>query len=372
MFEGKIGIIWTLDRICGWNCSCCCVDAYGVKKDKNFISINSNNFKYKEPFASNNAIDIYRQGQNILIKNKLALSLDDKLKILSNLERSNIEIGFSGGDFLLNSDNLKVIKTASRMFGKENIGITATGLGMLLGHIEDYLEYIGQLDFTFDNLVVDDENHQQPGYNDSNLQSFIKIISNCRANKVITQALIPISNSNKDEKTISNLYLTLKQVGVDKLYLMRTFPVGRAFKTKIDPISANEYRSIIKKYYELEKENFGPSVNIMCALKYLFPEKWDNPCTFLRSTIDITSSGDLIADAFAYGLKGEPLLKELTFGNLKDNRFEDLISNPKIKNLMAKINKNRGHCKVIAYINNQSAGIDGFFGETDPLFRTDK
>jgi hypothetical protein len=29
---------------------------------------------------------------------------------------------------------------------------------------------------------------------------FYKIVSICRANKVITQALIPISNSNKDEK----------------------------------------------------------------------------------------------------------------------------------------------------------------------------
>jgi uncharacterized protein (DUF1919 family) len=51
------------------------------------------------------------------------------------------------------------------MFGKENI-VYGYGVGMLLGHIEDYLEYIGQFRFYLDKLLVDDENHHQPGYND--------------------------------------------------------------------------------------------------------------------------------------------------------------------------------------------------------------
>jgi MoaA/NifB/PqqE/SkfB family radical SAM enzyme len=368
MFEGKIGIIWTLDRICKWNCDYCCVDAYCVTNDNNIVSITSNNFNYTEPIVATENKNIYQQGQDILVKHGLSLSLEDKIKILNSLQGANIEIGFSGGDFLLNRENLKVVQLASKMFGKENIGITATGVGMRAGHVEDYLEYIGQLDFTFDNTDLNDENHQQPGYNDSNLQAFKKIVEECRAKKVITQALIPISNTNKSSEIITELYSTLKQAGVDKLYLMRTFPVGRGFKTQVEKFSPDEYRLIINKYYELEKDISGPSVNIMCALKYLFPEKWDDPCTFLKSTIDITSTGDLIADAFAYGLKGEPLLKELIFGNLKENRFTDLINSPKIKALAKRIHENKGHCKVIAYINNQTAGIDGFFGETDPLY----
>ena len=325
MFKEKIGIIWTLDRICKWNCDYCCVDAYCVKKDGNFISIDSNNFKYKELAKSKNIEDIYHQGQDILIKNKLSLSLEDKLKILNNLKGPNIEIGFSGGDFLLNKENIKVIQIASKMFGKENIGITATGEGMTTGNIENYLDYIGQLDFTFDNIENNDENHKQSGYNNSNLQAFKKIVKLCHLKKVITQALIPISNTNKNEDTITKLYSTLKEAEVDKIYLMRTFPVGRGIKSQADPLSKKDYGSAINKYYELENKISGPKVNIMCALKCLFPEKWEDPCTFLKSTIDITSTGDLIADAFAYGLKGEPLTKEIIFGNLKVMKYLILI-----------------------------------------------
>ncbi len=367
MFEGKTGIIWTLDKICEWNCDFCCVDAYGVKKSRDSVSITSNNFNYQEP-VSGDTKDIYQQGQDILVRHGLSLSLEDKLKILENLKGSNIEIGFSGGDFLLNRENLEVVKNASKMFGKENIGITATGVGMRVGHVEDYLEHVGQLDFTFDNTNDVDENHQQSGYNDSNLNSFKKIVKACHSEKVITQALVPISNTNKNPDTISDLYSTLKQVDVDKVYLMRTFPVGRGFNSQLEPLNPDDYRSVIKKYYELEKEISGPKVNIMCALKYLFPEKWDDPCTFLRSTIDITSTGDLIADAFAYGLKGEPLLQELVFGNLKENHFSDLITRSQIQSLAKRIQENKGHCKVIAYTNNKSAGIDGFFSKTDPLY----
>jgi len=364
MFKGKIGIIWTLDRICKWNCDYCCVDAYCVKREGNFISIDSNNFKYKELLRSKN---IYSQGQDILIKHGLSLSLEDKLTVLNNLKGVNLEIGFSGGDFLLNKENLKVVQVASKIFGKENIGISATGVGMTIGHLKNYLDYIGQLDFTFDNIESNDVNHKQSGYNNSNLQAFKKNVNLCHSKKVVTQALIPISNTNKNDDIITILYSTLKKVGVDKIYLMRTFPVGRGMKRLIDPLSREDYISAIEKYYELEEKTSGPEVNIMCALKCLFPEKWDDPCTFLRSTIDITSSGNLIADAFAYGLKGDPLTQEIIFGDLKKNRLVDLINQPKIQKLQKRIHENKGHCKVIAYINNQSAGINGFFSNTDPL-----
>lgn len=366
MFEGKTGIIWTLDKICEWNCDFCCVDSYGIEKNGDSITVRSNSFNYQEPLSSSE--DIYQQGQDILVRHGLSLSLEDKFKILENLKGSNIEIGFSGGDFLLNRENLEVIKKASTMFGKENIGITATGVGMRIGHIEDYLKYIGQLDFTFDNTDENDENHQQPGYNDSNLISFRKIVENCHAEKVITQALVPISNTNKNPDTITNLYSTLKDTTVDQVYLMRTLPVGRGLHSQLEPLSPDDYRSVIEKYYELEKELSGPRVGVMCALKYLFPEKWDDPCTFLRSTIDITSIGDLIADAFAYGLKGEPLLQEIVFGNLKENHFSELITRQQIQDLAKRVHENKGHCKIMAYLNNSSAGINGLFSKTDPLY----
>lgn len=363
----KIGIIWTLDRICEWSCDCCCVDAFGIKKEKNKLIIKSNRFNFEEENTANNLSDLSKRAQKILRENNLALPLEKKLKILDNLKGANVEIGFSGGDLLLNDENLEVIQKASEMIGKENIGLTATGVGMRIGHIERYLDHIAQLEFTYDNVDANDENHMQPGYNSSNLAGFRKIIDVCKEKGVVTQGLIPISNSNKSPQTIDRLYSTLHEIGVEQVYLMRTFPVGRAFGSRMDALSVKEYRQVIGRYYELEKEKSGPRVNIMCALKGLFPEKWNNPCTVLKSTVDITSTGDLIIDAFAYGLKGEALRPDLIFGNLTENHLIDLLARPRVEELKKRADENPGHCKIFAYLNSQKEGIDGFFDKTDSL-----
>jgi hypothetical protein len=46
----------------------CCVDAYGVKKDKNFISINSNNLNIKSHLLQIMLLILRVMGQNILLK----------------------------------------------------------------------------------------------------------------------------------------------------------------------------------------------------------------------------------------------------------------------------------------------------------------
>ncbi|MBU1088294.1 hypothetical protein KKA02_00230 [Patescibacteria group bacterium] len=369
MIEGKLGIIWTLDRICKWQCNYCCVDAFGVKIQDRNLQITSNRFNHteKQP-KSRQSQDIFRRANQILQDQGLALTLTEKMKILDNLQGANIEIGFSGGDPLLVQDNFQVIRRASDLFGRSNIGLTVTGIGIKLGKVENYLEHIAQLEFTYDSPVDDDENHQQPGYNRTNLEGFGSIVDACKKEQVVTQALIPISNTNKDPNTVDLLYSTLRQSRVDKVYLMRTFPVGRGSHSQTDILQADDYRRVIQQYKQLQIQTSGPEVNVMCALRALYPDTDPDPCTFLRSTIDLTSTGDLIADAFAYGPTGEPLLPELVFGNLRKDKFADLISQDRLHRLADRIGENPGHCKVFAYLSNRSAGIDGFFTRTDPLY----
>ena len=77
----KLDIIWTLDRICAWNCPSCCVDAFYVRRKGQNILIQSNGHNLNFPFLEDEG-DLYTQAAQNLREKHLALSLDEKLRVL--------------------------------------------------------------------------------------------------------------------------------------------------------------------------------------------------------------------------------------------------------------------------------------------------
>jgi hypothetical protein len=365
----KIGMIWTLDRECGWNCQHCCVDAYSIRRNKQGFNITSNDFSL-DVNSWQNTGQVYDAAHSALVEHGKALSLEQKLQVLKNIQNCNVEIGFSGGDIPLITENIEVIKKASEMFGRENVGLAVTGLGMRSPGFLDYLQYIGQLEFTFDSLDRIDVNHRQNGYNKSNLSGFRREIEVCRKFGVVTQALIPLSPSNFESSTIDKIYQELINSDVDQVYLMRTLPVGRAIKSKVSLLTANQYRSAIERFWHLQVKTNGPKVGIMCALKNLFPDQYGNknPCTLLQTTLDITNMGKVILDAFGYNTNGGALDNEFIVGDLKDTKLKNILGGKAIKQLGSRVNENFGHCKIAAYLSNPEKGLDGLFAKSDPLY----
>ena len=80
----KFDLIWTLDKICAWNCSLCCVDARYVKKKNDLIHIESNGLNINSPYIEGNG-SVYMQAATILRERGLALSVDQKLIILAKI-----------------------------------------------------------------------------------------------------------------------------------------------------------------------------------------------------------------------------------------------------------------------------------------------
>ena len=359
----RIDFIWTLDRICAWNCSFCCVDALYVRKEGQDILIQSNGHNLSFPFLEDGE-NIYTQAAKRLGEERLALSVEKKLEILDNLRGVNPRIDFSGGDLLLLPENLEVIKRASELFGRNNIGVTTTGVGMEKGHIADYLDYVGEVEFTYDQ--VDEYDYRQSGYNNSNLNAIMKLCDR----GVKTRALIPLTPLNSNSETIRNIYTTLHSVGVDSVLLMRVFPVGRGILSPPQTIEKEEYQRLIGEYKDLEEVYSIPRIKLQCALKYLFPDQLsDNPCDFLSSSLGISDMGELIASAWAYNQNGEIMSPEFVLGDLTVSNVGDLISQERIQGLISRKDENFGHCKIFAYLNDsENQGVDRFFTKADPLY----
>lgn len=47
--------------------------------------------------------------------------------------------------------------------------------------------------------------------------------------------------------------------------------------------------------------------------------------------------------------------------------LKDIITRPEVQGLARRVDENLGRCKIMAYLNNRSAGIDGFFSKADPF-----
>lgn len=284
----KIPIIWNITKACPWNCSFCCISAYHLPlSDK---SLESELTRLKET--------------------GIELSLEEKLRIVENLDESSFEVDVSGGEPLLFEENVEIIKRLSQKLGRENISITPTSVGLTLVGLDFLKKFVGEVGFTYD-FPYEPNNLRPRGYNSSNLDLITKIAKE----EVRAVAQAPLTRLNTNREIIRTIYKNLIQANVDGLHLMKFFPVGRGAQRRDLDLSWEEYQTAVEIYRELEFPK-SPEVFVQTALKNEDPNN-------SSSHLNITSKGLLLSDPWAYDNQGNPL-KESILGDLKYQRFSEI------------------------------------------------
>jgi len=87
----KIPLIWNITQACPWNCSFCCINAHYLPLSSESLETELEEIKRK----------------------KVELPLEDKLKIVDNLDIEAFDIDISGGEPLLFRENVEIIKKLS-------------------------------------------------------------------------------------------------------------------------------------------------------------------------------------------------------------------------------------------------------------------
>ncbi len=282
----KIPLIWNITQACPWNCSFCCINAYYLQLSSE--SLESELEKIK--------------------KKKIELSLEDKLRIVDNLDMQNFDIDVSGGEPLLFNENVGIIERLSKKFGKDSISITTTGKGLALVDKNTLKDIVGEVGFTYD-FPYEPNTLRPKGYNSSNLEQIEKVV---RAG-IMTIAQIPLTTLNTDEEIIEGIYRNLTNTRVNRLHLMRFFPVGRGAHRLDLSLTNKEYQTAIKVYKGLEQSK-GPKIYVQTALRNSGKNS---------SHLNITSKGLLLSDPWAYDHHGEPL-EESILGDLRYQKFSEI------------------------------------------------
>lgn len=283
----KIPLIWNITQACPWACSFCCINAYY--------------FPFSTELLETELDKIKRKG--------IELSLEDKLRIVNNLDTSNLEIDVSGGEPLLFKENVDIIAELTRKFGRDNISITTTSRGLDLVSLDTLKEIVGEVGFTYD-FPYESDSLRPKGYNSSNLDSIKKVVEI----GIKTMAQIPLTRLNTSRKIITDIYGNLAITRVNNLHLMKFFPVGRGAHRLDLSLKDDEYQTAIELYKELEQPH-GPKVHIQTALKKDSLE--------INSSFNITSKGLLLSDPWVYDSCGKPI-REFILGDLKYQKFSEI------------------------------------------------
>ena len=363
----KVDLIWNITLVCPWDCKICCVDAVHVTKRNGLIQLRSNALTRVEQVA-------YHTGKGSAFDQAMALrqhegwelNIEGKLRVLDHLEGFLPKIDISGGDPLSASENLEVLRIASLRFGRQQITLTATGAGLARCKPEEIATWIGELNFTYDNVSTEGNENRPGGYADGNLRKAAQFA----AAGVKTRGECPLSAQNISDEILRRLYMDLHEAGIGTLLLMRLFPVGRgAFRTSDIPTPA-QYRHAIKLLRQMEAEFGGPKVKLQCALKFFDRQDMvENPCDLLRESFGLMADGTLLASPWAVGAHGKPLDDTWVLGNLATTSLADILQSEKAQKYAVHLNDNFGHCKIFAFINSKRENhLERIFDKSDPLY----
>ena len=318
-------IIWNITRLCYWDCYFCVVDAYQASSTGEEVRISANKFERIVKKRDKDNKGMFTTAQKALIEQGRELTLEQKLKILDNIDIA-ASIDISGGDALTLDENIHVLAEIKKKFGRENTILTITGPSLARLDPRSIGNLIGVVGFTYDNPFPDQDT-RPAGYNVSNL----KQVQRLQPYSVKTSAQVTLHKDNLTPAAIRGIFFNLRDANIDEIHLMRTLQVGRGSETLTEIPSDEEYMEAVMLYQDLEREYGSPRLAIQTALKHPDSSHREFHARHgLSSSLAITNMGILTLSPWAYDAHGEPL-PDFIVGDVKEYKVSD-IYRPGMKN----------------------------------------
>lgn len=281
-------IIWNVTNKCYYSCSICCLDANSSVKDA---------------------------------------TLEDKLKIIDNLDSTSLRVDISGGEPLMDDENLLILKKLSKKLGKERISITTTGKGLERVNLSELGEYVSEVGFTYD-FPFEPSPDRPLNYNKHNLKLAKKVVEQ----GILTMAQTPLLRSNVDSSLIEKIYLNLREAGVSNLLLIRFSESGRGSSREYLALSQKEINSALRTYKKLESSYGSPRIKTTPSIKGKLIGK-------ILTSLNITNNGLLLSNPWSYDSHGRPNEKYV-LGDLTSEKLSNLAGAKVYQRFLTQLKRN--------------------------------
>lgn len=368
-----IDVIWNSTLVCPWNCAKCCVGAIHVEVKSGMLRMSSSDLAtYTEVpvlgIKPKGAKPQWKYDQAAKLRQEAGLELDlpGKLCVLDHLEGVIPKIDISGGDPLVLTDTMVLIRAIAERFGRENVTVTATGVGLGFVDPAELAPYVSEVNITFDGTPAEIDPLVPKHYGLANLRAGVRLTEH----GINVRAEIPLTLQNIDAAELTRTYTALAATPIGRLLVMRLFPVGRGELREAEIPSAEQYRDAIGLLRDLEQRLGGPKVKLQCALKHLDGNLLgDNPCDAVRESFGLMADGTLLGSPWAINQHGQPIDDNWVLGNLATTPITDILQSDRAVRFHEGIDNNFGHCKIFSGLyGNAKNFFDRINQPADPLY----
>lgn len=368
----RLDFIWNSSLVCPFQCGDCCVSAIHtlLRNGQGWMSDNELGVYTSIGIRPKDATPHwpYDEAARHLQRTGLELDLAGKLSVLENINVEGVssKVDISGGDCLTVSETKTVIRHAAERLGRDNVTVTATGIGLSMVDPADLAPYVGEVNITFDGTPPKKDPLRPNGYALANLREGVRLTQH----GIKVRAEIPLTLQNIDQVELERIYRALATTDIGTLLVMRLFPVGRGELHTGQIPDADQYRSAITLLRRLEDELNGPTVKLQCALRHLDGDtSGPNPCDAVRESFGIMADGTLLASPWAINRHGRPVDDLWVLGNLATTPITEILASDRVARFQEHLDDNPGHCKIFAdrYGNHPDPSMR-MFQNADPLY----
>jgi MoaA/NifB/PqqE/SkfB family radical SAM enzyme len=358
----RVDIIWNHSTVCPWDCAKCCVSAaHVIARQGEVMMSNAELTAYTSvAIRPRNASKRWMYDVAARMRQEMGLELDlvGKLRVLDHLEGVLPKVDISGGDPLVLSESLTLIRATAERFGTEHVTVTATGMGLKLTDPAEVAPFIGELNFTYDGTPPDDDPNCPTAYSAMNLREALRYADL----GVPLRAELPLTLQNINPFELEAIYRALTEAGaVSKLLVMRLFPSGRGELRDHQIPTPGQYREAIAQLRALEAELNGPAIKLQCALKGLDSGGPAHPCDAVEESFGLMADGTLLGSPWAIGKDGNPVDDIWILGNLAHTPLTEILASERVAQFLRHHADSQPACKI----------MNGFYGtSSDPFERT--
>lgn len=284
-------IVYDVTRVCPWNCSICCMGAQPKRGDA-FSELSK--------------------------ERKLAM-MDE----LAEVKKSrDVRIDFSGGEVFTDMENLKVIRRAAEVLGREKVGVSSSGYRVDDALAAELSEMISDCELTMDTVPGLEYRLRPVGY----AHAAAHAVPHLKRHGIRVGIQTVLANSNCNSEMLADIYCWLCEHGVDQWSLLRFYPSGRGANHREEILSPETEQNAVRFIQALDGSNTNP-VKPEVDFHYTIRghKKFTEECRCVKKSIGILPNGDVTACFWAVNADTGVVDPRYFLGSLRTHSLPEIL-----------------------------------------------
>jgi MoaA/NifB/PqqE/SkfB family radical SAM enzyme len=256
------------------------------------------------------------------------MTREQKFSVADQLGAINCRVDLSGGEVMLNrKDHLPLIRRLSGVLGRENLGISCSGIFIDEEIAGSLAPLVADVEMTMDTHPERDFFWRQKAYHRTAAKAALALLRR----GVSTGLQTVVTAEHRTPGLLEDLYDWLCRTGVDNWSILKFFPSGRGSAYPQLELSDEDCRTLVERIRTMDAANHAGHKPVV-DFHYLMPgtEK-SSACRCVKRSIGILPDGRVTACFWGLDTSLRFIDDKFYLGDLLKQDIQTILSGPKAK-----------------------------------------